>query len=28
LPIELLDEGFFTKINRRIEKVLLALMHK
>jgi uncharacterized protein len=28
LPIELLDEGFFTKINRRIEKVLLTLMHK
>jgi HAD superfamily phosphatase (TIGR01668 family) len=28
LPIELLDEGFFTKINRRIEKVLLALMRK
>jgi HAD superfamily phosphatase (TIGR01668 family) len=28
LPIELLDEGFFTKINRRIEKVLLAMMRK
>jgi HAD superfamily phosphatase (TIGR01668 family) len=28
LPIALLDEGFFTKINRRIEKVLLALMRK
>jgi predicted HAD superfamily phosphohydrolase YqeG len=28
LPISLLDEGFFTKINRRIEKVLLAIMRK
>ncbi|MEX2461800.1 MAG: YqeG family HAD IIIA-type phosphatase [Paenibacillaceae bacterium] len=28
LPIALLDEGFFTKINRRIEKVLLAMMRK
>jgi HAD superfamily phosphatase (TIGR01668 family) len=26
LPIALLDEGFFTKINRRIEKILLAMM--
>jgi HAD superfamily phosphatase (TIGR01668 family) len=28
LPIELLDEGFFTKINRRVEKILLAMMRK
>lgn len=28
LPIALLDEGFFTKVNRRIEKVLLAMMQK
>lgn len=28
LPIALLDEGFFTKVNRRIEKVLLAMMRK
>jgi HAD superfamily phosphatase (TIGR01668 family) len=28
LPIAILDEGFFTKINRRIEKVLLAIMQK
>lgn len=28
LPIALLDEGFFTKVNRKIEKVLLAIMQK
>jgi HAD superfamily phosphatase (TIGR01668 family) len=28
LPIAVLDEGFFTKINRRIEKVLFAIMRK
>lgn len=28
LPIALLDEGFFTKINRRIEKVILAMTRK
>lgn len=27
-PISILDEGFFTKINRRIEKAALALMKK
>ncbi|MDB5056191.1 MAG: family phosphatase [Bacilli bacterium] len=28
MPIAAADEGFFTKINRKIEKVLLALMKK
>jgi HAD superfamily phosphatase (TIGR01668 family) len=28
LPIELRDEGFFTKINRRIEKAALSWMKR
>jgi predicted HAD superfamily phosphohydrolase YqeG len=28
LPIHLLDEGFFTRINRRVEKIILAIMRK